>query len=108
MIALRLATTIFELSLGSEMSAVAREDIMERFESLRSYRKLPRGRERRNQQLTNGEIAAVILGLVPPDPKWAGHAAAILCMSFIPAIDSGSTCTSSICPVAFCQRKGLV
>src|ERR1700722_12706560 len=52
---------------------------MDRFESLRGYGKLPRGRERRNQQLTNGEIAAAILGLVPPNPKWAGHAATILC-----------------------------
>ena len=79
MIASRLAATIVELSMGSDMSAVGREDIMERFESLRSYGKLPRSRERRNQQLTNGEIAAAILGLVPPNPKWAGHAATILC-----------------------------
>jgi hypothetical protein len=79
MIALRLAATIFELSTGSDMSAVTRDDIMERFESLRSYGKLPRGRERQNQQLTNGEIAAAILGLVSPNPKWAGHAATILC-----------------------------
>lgn len=79
MIALHLAATVFELSTGSDMSAVARDDIMERFESLRSYGKLPHGRERRNQQLTNGEIAAAILGLVSPNPKWAGHAATILC-----------------------------
>jgi len=79
MIALRLAATVFELSLGGDMSAVTRDEIMERFESLRSYGKLPRGRERQNQRLTNGEIAAAILGLVPPNPKWAGHAATILC-----------------------------
>ena len=53
--------------------------MMERLESLRGYGKLPRGQERRNQQLTNGEIAAAILGLVSPNPKWAGHAAIILC-----------------------------
>src|SRR5271163_4556243 len=79
MIALRLAATVFELSMGSDMSAVTRDDIIERFESLRSYGKLPRGRERQNQRLTNQEIAAVILGLVSPNPKWAGHAATILC-----------------------------
>jgi hypothetical protein len=79
MIASRLAATVFELSMGSDMSAATREDIIERFESLRSYGKLPRGRERRNQKLTHGEIAAAILGLVPPNPKWAGHAATILC-----------------------------
>jgi hypothetical protein len=80
MIALRLAATVFELSMGSDMSAVARDDIIERFESLRSYGKLPRGQERRNQQLTNGEIAAAILGLVSPNPKWAGHAACAICV----------------------------
>ena len=79
MIASRLAAIVFELSLGSDISAVTRDDIMERFESLRSYGKLPRGRERQYQRLTNGEIAAAILGLVSPNPKWAGHAAAILC-----------------------------
>jgi hypothetical protein len=79
MIASRLAATVFELSMGSDMSTVTREDIIERFESLRGYGKLPRGRERRNQKLTHGEIAAAILGLVPPNPKWAGHAATILC-----------------------------
>jgi hypothetical protein len=79
MIAARLASTVFDLSMGSDMSAVARNDIMDRFESLRSYGKLPRGRERQNQELTNGEIAATILGLAPQNPKWAGHAATILC-----------------------------
>ena len=79
MIALGFAATVFGLSMGSDMSPVARDDIVERFESLRNYGKLPRGRKRRNQQLTNGEIAAAILGLVSPNPKWAGHAAAILC-----------------------------
>jgi hypothetical protein len=78
MIALGLAATVFELSAGGDMAHVSRDDIMERFESLRGYRKLPRGRERRNQQLTNAEITAAILGLVSPNPKWAGHAAIVL------------------------------
>jgi hypothetical protein len=79
MIAVGLVSTLFELSLRGDMSVLERADIIERFESLRSYGKLPRGRERRNQQLTNGEIAAAILGLVSPNPRWAGHAATILC-----------------------------
>jgi methylamine utilization protein MauJ len=78
MIASHLAATLFELSTESDMSAVTRNDIMERFESLRSYGRLPRGRERRNQELTNSEIAAAILGLASQNPKWAGHAATIL------------------------------
>lgn len=79
MIAVGLASTLFELSRGGDMSAVMPNEIMERFESLGTYGKLPRGRERRNQQLTNGEIAAAILGLISPNPKWAGHTAVILC-----------------------------
>jgi len=79
MIALGLAATIFELAIGSDMSTVARHDIMERFESLRGCGKLPRGRERRNQQLTDAEIASALLGLVSPNPKWAGHTATVLC-----------------------------
>jgi hypothetical protein len=79
MIAMGLAATIFELSQGSDMSHVAPDDIRERFESLRGYGKLPRGRERRNQQLTDAEIAAALLGLVSPNPKWAGHTATVLC-----------------------------
>lgn len=64
MIALGLASTLFELTTGGDASTVAPGEIMERFESLRAYGKLPRGRERRNQQLTDGEIATAILGLV--------------------------------------------
>lgn len=79
MIALGLAATMVELSQGSDMAHVARDDIMERFESLRRYGKLPRGRELRNRQLTNAEIAGALLGLVSPNPKWAGHTATVLC-----------------------------
>ena len=79
MIAMGLASIFFELSTGGDMSGVTPTDIKERFESLRGYGKLPRGRERRNQQLTHAEIAAAVLGLVSPNPKWAGHASTILC-----------------------------
>src|ERR1700734_1941575 len=79
MIAMSLAATIFTLSQCSDMSHVTRDELMERFESLRGYGKLPRDRERRNQQLTDAEIAATVLGLVTPNPKWAGHTATILC-----------------------------
>jgi hypothetical protein len=78
-IAWSLATTIFELSMGSDMSSVAGDDIMERLESLCGYGLLPSGREWRNHQLTDAEIAATVLGVVSPNPKWAGHSAKILC-----------------------------
>jgi hypothetical protein len=53
-------------------------DIASRFESLRAYGRLPRGRENRARHLSLTEISAAILGLVPSNPKWAGHAATIL------------------------------
>jgi hypothetical protein len=53
-------------------------EIAERFESLRAYGRLPRGRENRARHLSLTEISAAILGLVPPNPKWAGHAAVVL------------------------------
>jgi hypothetical protein len=62
----------------SDVSPVGPADIAERFESLRGYGRLPRGRENRAKLLNSSEIAAAILGLVPTNPKWAGHAAVIL------------------------------
>ncbi len=53
-------------------------DMHERFESLRRYGKLPRGRGNRSKLLTSLEVIASVLGLVPIAPKWAGHAAAVL------------------------------
>jgi hypothetical protein len=79
MFAKDLETTLTLLCEKSDMSIVRPDEIGERFEALRSYRKLPVGRERRDQPLTNGEIAAAILGLTSTNPKWAGHAAIVLC-----------------------------
>jgi hypothetical protein len=69
---------LYALLEKSDVSPVIPEDFLERFDSLRRYAKLPRGRERRAQLLTTAEIAAAIFGLVPTNPKWAGHAAIIL------------------------------
>jgi hypothetical protein len=79
MFAKNLEITLADLCQKSDMSITLPEEIAERFEALRGCRKLPYGRERRDQILTNGEIAATILGLVSPHPKWAGHAAIVLC-----------------------------
>ena len=54
------------------------QEFTTRFDALRRYGKLPRGRERRDQLLTSSEVAAAILGLVSVHPNWAGHAATIL------------------------------
>src|ERR1700730_8585546 len=62
----------------SDVSRIDPTDIPHRFDSLRGYGRLPRGRENRPKRLAPTEIAAAILGLVPSNPKWAGHAAIIL------------------------------
>lgn len=54
------------------------EETQKRFESLREYGQLPRGRERAAQRLTNDEIARAVLGYVPTQSGWAGHVALIL------------------------------
>lgn len=62
----------------SDVSRIDLTDIAERFDALRGYGRLPRGRENRAKRLSATEIAAAILGLVPANPKWAGHGAIIL------------------------------
>jgi hypothetical protein len=66
-----------ECCVQSDVSPINPADISQRFDSLRGYGSLPRGRENRAKRLSYTEIAAAILGLVPSNPKWAGHAAAI-------------------------------
>jgi hypothetical protein len=50
----------------------------ERFKSLRGYGRLPRGRERREEALSEKQITAAVFGLVATRPGWAGHVAIIL------------------------------
>lgn len=54
------------------------EETLKRFESLRGYGKLPRGRANAGQRLTNEEIASAVLGFVPTHSGWAGHVALIM------------------------------
>lgn len=39
---------------------------------------MPRGRGKRERPLSDKEVAAALMGMVPVEPGWAGHAAAIL------------------------------
>lgn len=78
MFAKNLESLLTALSHKNDMSHVAYEDGPTRFETLRAYRQLPQGRENRSKPLTDAEIAAAVLGLVSPNPKWAGHSALIL------------------------------
>ena len=54
------------------------DETLKRFESLRGYGQLPRGRERAAQRLTNVEIARAVLGFVPTLSEWAGPVALIM------------------------------
>ncbi len=76
MLSKSLEGLLFDLCQQCDMAGTAPEDILERFDSLRAHRKLPYGRKRRGQALTNG---GSLLGLVTRDTKWAGHTAAVLC-----------------------------
>lgn len=73
-----LEYVLVECCRQSDVSPVNEADLASRADSLRSYGKLPRGRENRARRLSTSEITAAILGLVPVNPNWAGHAAVIL------------------------------
>jgi hypothetical protein len=67
------------LLLHDELSeSQSYDETLKRFESLRGYGQIPRGRDRAAQRLTNNEIACAILGYVPTLSGWAGHVALIM------------------------------
>ncbi len=78
MLAKRLASILTDLSRASDVTSDTPLDMDRRFESLRGYGRLPRGRENRGRPLINGQIVAAVLGLVAAQPGWAGHVATIL------------------------------
>lgn len=78
MFAKNLERILHEYVQTADVSSDDYHDIAARFESLRAYGRLPRGRENRGKHLSALEIAAAILGLVPMRPKWAGHGAVVL------------------------------
>jgi hypothetical protein len=78
MYAKNLARILGLLCQNSDVSYSAPQELDQRFESLRRYDRLPRGRERREEKLSGKHIAAAAFGLVPMHPGWAGHVAIIL------------------------------
>src|SRR5215469_130905 len=78
MFAKNLEIALVYLCEKGDVSHSLPQEFTARFDALRRYGKLPRGREKRGQLLTSSEIASVILGLAPVHPNWAGHAASIL------------------------------
>ena len=59
-------------------------DTLTRFEHLRGYDRLPRGRENAAKRLTDLQIASAVLGFVPTAPAWAGHVS--LCLGGLCAV----------------------
>lgn len=78
MYAKNLERVLYLLCEHSDLSHSAGDEFAERFKSLRGSALLPRGRERREDPLTNKQIAAAVLGLVSLRPGWAALGAIIL------------------------------
>ena len=78
MYASNLQELLFHCSERSDMSPQAFAEFTERFNALRSYGHLPKGRDQRKHLLTPIQVASAILGLVPTRPSWAGHGATVL------------------------------
>ena len=78
MYASNLQELLFHCNAHSDMSPQAFEEFTERFNALRDYNHLPKGRDQRKHLLAPTQIASAILGLVPTRPAWAGHGATVL------------------------------
>jgi hypothetical protein len=78
MYAKNLERILHTLCENSDVAHNKRDELAERFESLRGSALLPRGRERRESLLDNKQISAAIFGLVSVRPGWAAHGAIIL------------------------------
>jgi len=78
MYAMNLGRILGLLCQNSDVSYSTPQELDQRFESMRRYGQLPRGRERRDEKLSGEHIAAAVFGLVPTHPGWAGHVATVL------------------------------
>ena len=78
MYAKNLENLLANFMSGSDVSATDHADMSTRFDSLRSYGRLPRGRERREQLLTVEQVANALLCLASSRPGWAGLATIVL------------------------------
>jgi hypothetical protein len=78
MYASNLQELLFHCCERDDMSPHVFAEFTERFNTLRNYGHLPKGRDQRKQLLTPIQVASAILGLVPTRPSWAGHGATVL------------------------------
>lgn len=78
MYASNLELLLFELTETADASRSDRMDMTKRFDSLRRYGRLPRGRENHAALLSDEQIASAILGLASDRPGWSGHVSLLL------------------------------
>jgi hypothetical protein len=78
MYAKNLERIFFHLCERSDVSHSLPDEYVERFNSLRGSALLPRGRERRERELSKREIANAVFGLVSSRPGWAAFGARLL------------------------------
>jgi hypothetical protein len=78
MYASNLQELLFNCAERSDLSSQTFAEFTERFNALRGYGHLPKGRDQRKFLLTPVQISSAILGLVPTRPSWAGHGATVL------------------------------
>jgi hypothetical protein len=78
MFAKNLEAVLAELCERGGLQKAPSSDVEDRFNSLRGYGRLPRGRQNRERALTDREIATAVLAMTAAWPNWAGHTVAIL------------------------------
>lgn len=78
MLAQQLVRVLLDLSSACDVTTDDSPAMQQRFEALRAYNRLPRGRENRGRALTDQQIVAAVLGLVAIRPSWAGHVATVI------------------------------
>lgn len=78
MLAKQLSRVLTQLCRQSDLVTDTTANMDQRFESLRGYGKLPRGRDNLGHALSNEQIVTAVLGLTATQPGWSGHVATIL------------------------------
>lgn len=78
MYASNLEQLLFELIANADASRTERAKVTKRFDTLRSFGRLPRGRANHAALLSDEHIASAILGLATDTPSWAGHVSIVL------------------------------
>jgi hypothetical protein len=78
MYASNLEELLYELTCEADAARSERADFTARFDSLRGYGRLPRGRANHATPLSDGHIANAILGLATDRPGWTGHVSLLL------------------------------